>query len=222
VGEHLESVGVRPARARQRDQRSTGIVLAALGELELSAILAKPLEHVIKAVVSTTARTGAGFLTDQTLREFLKEYNGRLWLKGPNSLPSYWVFARAFFAYEHEDVWFRLLPEKDYVFSFSDFIDFATLEGSGLDAYAAAMDFLLKNERTVVETKMTRDGLGARQVGDELLIDIGRYRAHQDCSTLVCFVYDPLGIIGNPASLEADLSRDHGGLRVRVWVMPKQ
>lgn len=55
----------------------------------------------------------------------------------------------------------------------------------------AQMDFLVKSERLVIELKMTRDGLTDRAVTDELLIDIGRYRSHPDCATLLCFVYDP-------------------------------
>ena len=46
---------------------------------------------------------------------------------------------------------------------------------SGLPSYAgksARMDFLLKTEQVVVETKKTRKGLDAKVLGDELLIDI--------------------------------------------------
>jgi len=85
------------------------------------------------------------------------------------------------------------------------------------------MDFLLKTERIVVETKMTRTGLGAKAIGDELLVDIGRYsRAHPDCRTLVCFVYDPDGHITNPEGLERDLNRVYDGdLVVKCIVSPK-
>lgn len=83
------------------------------------------------------------------------------------------------------------------------------------------MDFLLKAEQLVIETKMTNKSLGAKQVGNQLLIDIGRYAEHPHCKTLVCFVYDPDGHIDNPASLEHDLSRQHGKLDVRVLISPK-
>lgn len=86
---------------------------------------------------------------------------------------------------------------------------------------ASRLDFLLKNEQIVVEVKKTRRGLGAREVGDQLLIDIGRYRSHPDCRMLVCFVYDPEGLIGNPVGLENDLSGQRDGLKVRVIVAPK-
>lgn len=83
------------------------------------------------------------------------------------------------------------------------------------------MDFLLKRERIVVETKMTRKNLKQKQVGDELIVDMARYRTHPDCGTLVCFVYDPDGFCDTPTALEDDLSRDDGQLRTRVIVGPK-
>src|SRR5512143_3735784 len=39
------------------------------------------------------------------------------------------------------------------------------------------MDFFLKAERLVLETKMTRRHLGQKEVGDELIIDMKRYRS---------------------------------------------
>jgi hypothetical protein len=83
------------------------------------------------------------------------------------------------------------------------------------------MDFLLKRERMTVETKMTRKTLKQKQVGDELIVDMGRYRAHPDCRTLICFVYDPEGFCDTPTALEDDLTRDDGRLRTRVVVSPK-
>ena len=86
---------------------------------------------------------------------------------------------------------------------------------------ASRMDFLLKAERLVIEVKMTRETLGEKEVGDQLIVDIARYRAHPDCKTLVCFVYDPLGRIGNPEGLEADLSGVREGLSVSVFIAPR-
>lgn len=83
------------------------------------------------------------------------------------------------------------------------------------------MDFLLKEEEIVIETKMTREGLDEKEIGDQLIIDIQRYQEHPHCDTLICFVYDPMGKIGNPASLERDLSREEESLTVEVYVTPK-
>ena len=86
---------------------------------------------------------------------------------------------------------------------------------------SARVDFLLKRESIIVEVKKTRSSLGAREVGDQLLIDIGRYQCHPDCQTLVCFVYDPEGRIANPRGIEADLTRNVNHLDVHVFIRPK-
>jgi hypothetical protein len=85
---------------------------------------------------------------------------------------------------------------------------------------AARMDFLLKEESIVIEAKMTRKGLGAKEVGEQLMIDIGRYKAHPSCKTLYCLVYDPEHRITNPRGLERDLSRKSDGLDAKVFVVP--
>jgi hypothetical protein len=82
-------------------------------------------------------------------------------------------------------------------------------------------DFLLKKEQIVVEAKKTRRGLGARELVEQLMADIQKYKQHPDCRTLVCFVYDPEGHITNPRGIENDLSRDTDGLSVRVIIAPK-
>jgi hypothetical protein len=82
------------------------------------------------------------------------------------------------------------------------------------------MDFLLKVEQIVIEIKMTRPGLNAKKVGEELTIDIAHYRGHPDCKTLVCFVYDPEGRISNPAGLARDLSTESDDFVVRVVIAP--
>ena len=86
---------------------------------------------------------------------------------------------------------------------------------------ASRMDFLLKPEHLVVEAKMTRKGLGQKELVTQLAEDILRYQSHQDCKTLICFVYDPAGKCSNPTALENDLTKNHGGLMAIVIVQPK-
>jgi REase_DpnII-MboI len=93
--------------------------------------------------------------------------------------------------------------------------DFAPERAGG----RSRIDFVLKSERLVVEAKMTRAGLGAKQVGGELIIDIERYRSHPDCAALLAVVYDPDQRIVNARTLEADLSGTRDGLVVRVVVV---
>ena len=83
------------------------------------------------------------------------------------------------------------------------------------------MDFLLKAERVAIETKMTRQNLGEKEIGDELIIDLRRYRSHPDLGTLVCLVYDPLGLCRAPAALENDLTGVDDGFRSVVIVCPR-
>lgn len=86
---------------------------------------------------------------------------------------------------------------------------------------ASRMDFLLKPEQLVVEAKMTRKGLGQKELVTQLAEDILRYQSHQDCKTLICFVYDPSGKCTSPTALENDLTKQHGALQVIVIVQPK-
>jgi len=81
------------------------------------------------------------------------------------------------------------------------------------------VDFLLKGERIVVETKMTRKGLGRKEIGEELIVDVERYKAHPSCDALVGLVYDPDKLIQNRRALEADLTRKTDGLVVRVYIV---
>ena len=47
-----------------------------------------------------------------------------------------------------------------------------------------------------------------------------KYQIHPDCKTLICFVYDPEGIINNPRRIEKDLSKEFNGLPVLVFITP--
>lgn len=86
---------------------------------------------------------------------------------------------------------------------------------------SSRMDFLLKRHSIVIETKMARHGLNAKEIGSQLIEDIARYREHPDCNALICFVYDPEGIVNNPVGLENDLNRFENDLNVKVLILPK-
>ena len=83
------------------------------------------------------------------------------------------------------------------------------------------MDFLLKKERVVIEVKKTRKGLGSKEVGEQLLIDIERYKKHPNCKTLICFVYDPTGRISNPKGLERDLAKETKEFCTKILIFPQ-
>ena len=82
------------------------------------------------------------------------------------------------------------------------------------------MDFLLKDFNIVIEVKKTRNGLGAKEIGTQLIEDFERYRSHPNTETLICFVYDPEGFIGNPRGIESDLNRETEELNVIILIRP--
>lgn len=86
---------------------------------------------------------------------------------------------------------------------------------------SARMDFLLMPEEVVVEVKMTRKNLGQREITSQLAEDKERYKSHQHCRALICFVYDPDGYCDKPNALEKDLSETTERMRIIVIVAPK-
>ncbi|MDP5459570.1 hypothetical protein [Alishewanella sp. SMS8] len=85
------------------------------------------------------------------------------------------------------------------------------------------MDFLLPAHSLVIETKLVRDRVHAKKVGDELIIDIEHYRKHPECKSLWCVIYDPECLITNASGVKSDLegirkSKD-GEVMVRVFIL---
>ena len=80
-------------------------------------------------------------------------------------------------------------------------------------------DFYLPLYETYIETKMTRDGLRDKEVGEQLAIDIARYGDR--CRTLVCFIYDKGSILSNPYGLISDLEAlGADRVCVKVYISP--
>ncbi len=82
------------------------------------------------------------------------------------------------------------------------------------------MDFLLPEIESVIEIKMTRPSLSTKQLGEQLIVDIAKYRQHPMCRSLFCVVYDPSGRISNPRGVESDLS-GQDKMNVRVMIVPR-
>ncbi len=82
------------------------------------------------------------------------------------------------------------------------------------------MDFLLKDLQTVIEVKKTRPKMTMKSLGEELIIDIEKYKVHPDCKQLYCFVYDPDYILGNPNAIKNDLEKNHQGF-VKIFIRPE-
>jgi hypothetical protein len=86
---------------------------------------------------------------------------------------------------------------------------------------ATRMDFLLPEIEAVVEIKMTRPSMSKKQLSEQLIIDIAKYKTHPHCRTLFCVVYDPEGRIANPRGVENDLSTETQQMMTRVMIVPK-
>jgi hypothetical protein len=84
---------------------------------------------------------------------------------------------------------------------------------------SSRVDFLLRDVGVVVETKMMRPSLSDRTLGEELLVDWGRYPRHPDCRAILALVYDPDRRIKNAAALERDLSQEHSNPVTRVLII---
>jgi hypothetical protein len=67
----------------------------------------------------------------------------------------------------------------------------------------------------------TRNGLTVNDLTEQLRIDTERYRTKSRCTSLMCFIYDPEGRIGNPRALETSLTTVSDSLTIDVLVAPK-
>ena len=101
----------------------------------------KAMKEMHERAIATLAaqlQSGAGYPADQTVRHFLSEYNTRLMQHGRNSMPASFELGEAFFFTPKEFVALCLLPERDYLLSFTDFLDYATGAGVPTTDVAAA------------------------------------------------------------------------------------
>lgn len=82
---------------------------------------------------------------------------------------------------------------------------------------SSRVDFMLRDEGVLIETKMTRAHLSDRRLGEELLVDWGRYPHHPDCRAIFALIFDPGRYVDNASALSHDLAT--AGLRVPVRVL---
>lgn len=86
---------------------------------------------------------------------------------------------------------------------------------------SSRVDFLLKREKLVIEIKKTNINLKDKELGEQLVLDVAKYKSHPDCKTLVCFIYDPEGRIANPTGLITDITKQSNKeLSVVVIIKP--
>ena len=84
------------------------------------------------------------------------------------------------------------------------------------------LDFVLRDEQIIIETKMTNEHLKIKTLGEELLVDIGRYKIYPNCNHLVIFIYDKGDHIVNKRGFIADLEQQSTTeLKVKVIIQPE-
>jgi REase_DpnII-MboI len=185
--EQMESVlkNTQKSITRSRDEevefRLRGILSALRGDYENGRIMT-PAKSDIPAFLQIEKSLMRFHVVAQQLR---KRHDHR---------PSLWINDE----YDVQDLLHALLR--------IDFDDIRPEEWTPSYAGGSArMDFLLKKEQVVIEAKKTRENLRDREVGEELIIDIAKYKGHPNSRTLICFVYDPDQHISNPVGLKRDL-----------------
>ncbi len=87
---------------------------------------------------------GVDRLTNHVLREFYNEYNSRLFNHGLWTFPSSFNVVEAFLSYIPELNYFSLNVERNYLFSFSNYMDFMTSNKCN-DDYADAINHFEEN-----------------------------------------------------------------------------
>lgn len=84
------------------------------------------------------------------------------------------------------------------------------------------IDFIINEHNIAIEVKKTRSNLKDKEIGEELLIDIARYQqSYSKINLLICFVYDPEGLIINPIGLEIDLNNTPSNIPIKTIICPK-
>lgn len=109
----------------------------------------------------------------------------------------------------------RLLPLLRVIYSDVRREDYVSQFAGG----NSRVDFLLHDEEIVIETKMTRPGLTDRRLGEELLVDWGRYPQHPNCRAIFALIFDPARHVDNPLALAHDLANAGARVPVRVLIV---
>ncbi len=83
--------------------------------------------------INVQHKNGAGFASDRQLREYNLEYNGRVFKASLRDMPGSFNVVEAFNEFTPPSATFELREEKDHLFSFQHFIDWATSQSYEVD-----------------------------------------------------------------------------------------
>jgi hypothetical protein len=86
---------------------------------------------------------------------------------------------------------------------------------------APSIALVLRRHHLAVIGEKTKPGCGQREIGQQLIADAQEFSPVAGFQTLVCFIYDPDGRIGNPRGFEAELTRVSDAQIVEVLICPK-
>lgn len=84
------------------------------------------------------------------------------------------------------------------------------------------IDFLLPVQKIGIEVKYIRGNSRDADLGAQLLTDIARYRKHQDCHSIIFFIYDPHALLDNPEGLRSSLERQGDDQIVELVIVPRR
>jgi hypothetical protein len=79
-------------------------------------------------------------------------------------------------------------------------------------------DFLVHSGAVALTAKRVRPSTEERRLAAQLEEDAAYHARRPECRTLVCFLYDPEGLLTDPRRLEAVWSRPHADLSVRCVI----
>ena len=84
------------------------------------------------------------------------------------------------------------------------------------------IDIVLKTSDIIIEVKMATAKLKDKQLGDELLVDIGRYKEYPGAKRFVIFIYDRGDYVSNKRGMVRDLEKQSTpNFSVRVVINPE-
>ncbi|MBK3780423.1 GIY-YIG nuclease family protein [Paraburkholderia aspalathi] len=104
----------------------TGMVEAMTRSNPQLMALARQAMERDRATFDAQQASGAGLLADEVLRYFQRDYENRGRLAGPRGMPTSHQIGGSFFNQRYTGSVYLLWPERDYLVSFSDFLDFVT------------------------------------------------------------------------------------------------
>lgn len=85
-------------------------------------------------------------------------------------------------------------------------------------APGTSTDFILDPESIYLSVKRMRAGVSEKQISRELEEDVAYYEDERGAGTLICFIYDPEGLLPDPRQLEVMWSKPQDRLDVRCII----